>query len=68
LVIHSRDDEIVPYAQARWNYEAIPGPKRFLELQGGHNEGFWITRERYRETLDAFLSRYVTSDTRASPG
>jgi fermentation-respiration switch protein FrsA (DUF1100 family) len=45
LVIHSRDDEIIPYAQARSNLEAIPGPKRFLELQSGHNEGFWLSRE-----------------------
>jgi fermentation-respiration switch protein FrsA (DUF1100 family) len=68
LVIHSRDDEIVPYAQARTNYEAIPGPKQFLEQQGGHNEGFWITRERYREALDAFLSHHMADHTRAAPG
>ncbi len=67
LVIHSRDDEIVPYEQARTNYEAIPGPKQFLALQGGHNEGFWTTRGRYRETLEAFLSRYMTDPTRAPP-
>jgi hypothetical protein len=36
LVIHSRDDEIVPYAQARSNLEAIPSPKPFLQLQGVH--------------------------------
>lgn len=68
LVIHSRDDEIVPYDQARSNYEAIPGGKRFLELQGGHNEGFWISQKRYREALDAFLSEYMTGGTHAAPG
>ncbi|MDX1381353.1 MAG: alpha/beta hydrolase, partial [Xanthomonadales bacterium] len=34
LVVHSRDDEIVPFGMGRALYEAAPGPKSFLELRG----------------------------------
>ncbi|MCC5810190.1 MAG: alpha/beta hydrolase [Ectothiorhodospiraceae bacterium] len=56
LVVHGPDDEIVPYAHGRRLYEAAPEPKWFLELRGGHNEGFLRTGEDYASGLDAFLS------------
>jgi pimeloyl-ACP methyl ester carboxylesterase len=37
LVIHSPDDEIVPYADGRRLFELARPPKRFLEIQGRHN-------------------------------
>jgi fermentation-respiration switch protein FrsA (DUF1100 family) len=56
LVVHSRDDEIVPYAMGRAIYAAAPQPKSFLELRGDHNAGFWISRETYVPGLEAFLA------------
>jgi hypothetical protein len=55
LVVHSRDDEIIPYAMGRAVYAAAPQPKSFLELRGDHNAGFWISREDYTAGLEAFL-------------
>ena len=55
LIVHSRDDEIIPFAMGRALFEAAPGPKHFLELRGDHNAGFWISRESYLQGLDAFL-------------
>jgi fermentation-respiration switch protein FrsA (DUF1100 family) len=55
MVIHSRDDEIVPFAMGRALFEAAPQPKRFFELRGDHNAGFWLSRDRYVPALDAFL-------------
>lgn len=55
LVIHSAEDEIVPLEQGRALFEAAPEPKRFLELRGGHNDGFLVSREIYLAGLSAFM-------------
>jgi fermentation-respiration switch protein FrsA (DUF1100 family) len=55
LVAHSRDDEIVPYSHGLALFAAAREPKRFLELRGGHNEGFLFAREEWVEALRAFL-------------
>ena len=55
LVIHSRDDEIIPFAQGRALFEKASEPKSFLELRGGHNEGFLVSRALYVEGLRRFL-------------
>jgi len=55
LVIHSRDDEIIPFAQGEALFQAAGGPKRFLEIRGGHNDGFWVSGEAYRQGLDGFF-------------
>lgn len=56
LVVHSRDDEIIPFAHGEALFAAAGEPKRFLELSGGHNNGFLMSGEAYRKGLDAFLS------------
>ena len=35
LVIHSRDDELIPFAHGRELFAAAKAPKQFLELRGG---------------------------------
>lgn len=55
LVIHSEDDEIIPFAHGRAVYAAAPEPKRLLRIRGGHNTAFLDGDERYREGMDAFL-------------
>jgi len=56
LIIHSPDDEIVPFAQAQALYQAANEPKTFLEISGDHNSGFLHSIERYRNGLDKFIS------------
>lgn len=60
LVVHSRGDEIIPYRHGRRLFEAAPEPKAFIELEGGHNEAHWLTRERYRAGLGEFLDRHLS--------
>lgn len=57
LVIHSPEDEIVPYAQGRAVYAAASEPKRFLEISGSHNTGFLQTGRHYEEGLHDFLRK-----------
>lgn len=59
LVIHSHDDEIIPFAQGEAVYRAAQQPKQLLEIQGGHNTGFLDSEPAYSEGIDAFLRAYV---------
>ncbi|MDP2821421.1 MAG: alpha/beta hydrolase [Sulfuritalea sp.] len=55
LVIHSRNDDIIPFAHGRRLFEAAGQPKQFLEMDGGHNEGFVFGREAWVRQFDRFL-------------
>ena len=56
LIIHSRDDEIIPFEQGRKLFELAREPKHFLELRGGHNDGFLVSGRRYLDGFDNFLA------------
>jgi fermentation-respiration switch protein FrsA (DUF1100 family) len=55
LILHSPDDGIVPFAHGQALFAAAPGPKRFVELVGGHNEGFLDSQPHYQQALADFL-------------
>lgn len=59
FVAHSRDDDIVPYAHGRTLFAAAGEPKQFLEMRGGHNDGFIFTREEWVKTLAEFLEHHA---------
>lgn len=59
LVAHSRDDEIVPFAHGQALFAAAGEPKQFLELRGGHNEGFVFAHEEWVRAVAAFLKRHA---------
>ncbi len=56
LVVHSKNDEIIPYAEGRLVFDAAPADKQFLDLRGGHNDGFLVTGEVYRDGLNRFIA------------
>ncbi len=56
LVMHSRDDEIIPFRHGERLFEKATDPKQFYEIRGGHNDGWYISRAGYRASLGAFLS------------
>jgi uncharacterized protein len=57
LVAHSPDDEIVPFRHGEMLFEAAMEPKVFLQLAGGHNDGFIFMREAWVAVLADFLDR-----------
>jgi uncharacterized protein len=57
LVIHGPDDEMVPYSHGRALFDSVRVPKEFLELRGGHNEGYILSERRYMRGLGAFVGR-----------
>ncbi len=59
FIAHSRDDDIVPYAHGKRLFEAAGEPKAFLEMRGGHNDGFIFTQPEWVAELGAFLDRHA---------
>jgi len=55
LVLHSPDDDLVPYEMGRELFAAAPEPKAFAGLVGGHNGGGIAASPDARRALDAFL-------------
>lgn len=56
MIVHSRDDEIIPFSQGKKLYEAGNPPKQFLELNGSHNYGHMSNADLYYRGLDGFIS------------
>jgi uncharacterized protein len=59
LIVHGRDDEMIPYAHGRRLFEIAREPKQFLDLLGGHNGGFVQTGEAYVKGLEGFVERVL---------
>ncbi|MCE8039867.1 alpha/beta hydrolase [Halomonas sp. MCCC 1A11062] len=59
LVIHSRDDEIIPFSEGEAVYRAANEPRELLTIRGGHNTGFVDSEPEYSAGIDAFLERYT---------
>ncbi|MCC6532757.1 MAG: alpha/beta hydrolase [Burkholderiales bacterium] len=66
LIAHSPHDEIVPFSHARRLFEHAHAPKTFVQLAGGHNEGFLFGRREWVEALGRFLDSAANSA--ATPG
>lgn len=56
LIIHSIDDEIIPFSFGERLYSSALPPKKFLELRGSHNTAFLESKEEYINGIKAFLS------------
>ena len=55
LVVHSPQDEIVPFSHGKALFAAANPPKAFLEIRGGHNQGLMLRDPAYREALARVL-------------
>ncbi len=59
MIVHSRDDEIIPFAHGRRLFAVANEPKQLLEIRGGHNDGFLVSGRVYVDGLDTFLKEHV---------
>ena len=55
LVIHSIDDEIIPFHHGDCNFQVANQPKKLVKLRGDHNGGFLDSLETYRNGLNEFI-------------
>jgi len=47
VIVHSRNDEVIPFTHAEINFERANQPKKFIELRGGHGNGFLLSERAY---------------------
>jgi len=62
LVIHSGDDDIVPFDQGRKVFAAAAEPKRFVRIHGSHNTGLLESEDVYHAALEQFLATATTRE------
>jgi fermentation-respiration switch protein FrsA (DUF1100 family) len=55
MIIHSRNDEIIPFEFGLRLYDAANEPKEFIEISGSHNDGFLFSGETYRKAWSNWL-------------
>jgi hypothetical protein len=60
LVVHSPEDEIIPFHHGEAIFAAAREPKTLLRLRGSHNEGFLQSGATYTGGLDAFVTRNLS--------
>jgi len=61
MIIHSRTDEVIPFEFGLELYEATNEPKEFIEIQGGHNDGFLISGELYKKAWSQWINKLSKS-------
>jgi len=66
MIIHSRDDEIVPFEFGRQLYGAANEPSKFIEIAGSHNDGYLVSGRIYKKawtewikSLEEYQSTFV---------
>ncbi|MGE5279842.1 MAG: alpha/beta hydrolase [Deltaproteobacteria bacterium] len=60
LVIHSHNDEVVPFGMGRRIFDAAASDaKDIITVYGGHNESFYEYRREIRQKIDEFLDQAV---------
>lgn len=55
MIIHSRNDEIIPFEFGLKLYEIANQPSEFVEIFGSHNDGFLVSMEIYKKAWQNWL-------------
>ena len=56
LILHSRNDTIIPFHHGEKNFAAASEPKIFWELSGDHNDSLAAERDQYSKGLEKFFA------------
>lgn len=59
LLIHAREDRIVPFAHSERIYEAASEPRELVALDGGHNDGPFRSPEIYQGAWQRFVEQHL---------
>jgi fermentation-respiration switch protein FrsA (DUF1100 family) len=58
LILHGKDDEIVPIKFAQKLYSVATDPKKYISYEGGHSEGVYKVSQEYQQELNQFFEQY----------
>ncbi len=59
LILHSPDDEIIPFRLGEKVFQAANEPKSFFRMRGSHNNGFIMSQPGYERALEVFISGLI---------
>lgn len=59
LLLHSPEDELVPFAHAEQLFALAPEPKQRVATSGGHNGGGFLGQDVATRHVAAFLARHL---------
>ncbi len=73
LVLHSRQDQIIPFHHGQALFQAAGEPKRFVEITGDHNTGIYYCQKVYlgairQFTDDGLRAHWPASAPASQPG
>jgi fermentation-respiration switch protein FrsA (DUF1100 family) len=57
LIMHSRQDRLIPFHHAEKNFAAANQPKSLCEIEGDHNDGIFVSHEKILAAVKDFLRR-----------
>ncbi|CAN1211922.1 alpha/beta hydrolase [Tumidithrix helvetica PCC 7403] len=60
LVIHSPEDELIPFHHGEALFKAAHDPKMFIKIKGDHNGGFLEAQEIYSAGLEKLVKQYIS--------
>jgi fermentation-respiration switch protein FrsA (DUF1100 family) len=55
VVLHSPDDDIMPFRLGEKVYQSANQPKQFIRMRGDHNYGFIQSQPEYEQQLESWL-------------
>lgn len=55
LVIHSKDDQVIPFEHGERLFRAAKEPKQFVAIQGSHDGGYVASHKVYDPAVKGFL-------------
>ena len=58
LVIHSSEEDYIPFSHGRKLFEEANEPKHFLEIKGTHRNNYLESKEDYLEGINSFIKKY----------
>jgi len=67
LIIHSREDDIAPFAHGEQLFELAPEPKYFCIIHGSHNEAFFNSLDTIKQEIQTFLNELNPPSPSSSP-
>lgn len=57
LILHSTEDEIIPYSHALELFAIAPEPRKLVSLRGGHNDAIFVSGGAFEQALRDFLHK-----------
>lgn len=65
LLIHSKNDEVVPFEFGLELYQASNKPSKFVEIYGSHNDGFLVSNQIYIKAWNDWIGFLKSSEKQA---